>query len=254
LQPVTVFPPPDYDTWLDGVRRSAAASRHHPAYSASGLEGTDPDAEGPLPDVEGPLPDVAVRADVAITVTRTDDDVASGTAKGGRDVELPAWSKGRYGSAIGRAVHGVLQVVDLTAHDDLEDAVSAQCVAEGVVQFAPLVTSLVRSVLGSEVVRRAAAREHWRESYVGMVEEDGTVLEGFVDLIYREDDGTLVIVDYKTDSAPDAALPSRTEYYAPQLDAYRTIVQTATGEPGAAPILVFAREAAARSVTVSGHR
>ena len=28
------------------------------------------------------------------------------------------------------------------------------------------------------------------------------VLEGYVDLIYRDDDGTLVIVDYKTDAMP----------------------------------------------------
>lgn len=28
-----------------------------------------------------------------------------------------------------------------------------------------------------------------------MVQEDGTVLEGFVDFIYREDDGSLVIVE-----------------------------------------------------------
>jgi ATP-dependent helicase/nuclease subunit A len=249
----TVAPPPDFDTWLAGVRQSAEASRHHPAYSASGLEGTDPDAEGPLPDVEDPLPDIAVAADVAITSTRTDDEVASGAAKGGRDVELPAWSKGRYGSAIGRAVHGILQVVDLSSHHDLEDAVAAQCVAEGVVQFAPQVTALVRSALDSDIVKRAAAREHWRESYVGMVEEDGTVLEGFVDLIYREDDGSLVVVDYKTDDAPDAALPSRTEYYAPQVNAYRTIVKTATHEPTDAPVLVFARQGTARNVTVDGH-
>jgi ATP-dependent exoDNAse (exonuclease V) beta subunit len=249
----TVAPAPDFDTWLAGVRQSAEASRHHPAYSASGLEGTDPDAEGPLPDVEAPQPDITVAADVAITATRTDDDVASGAAKGGRDVELPAWSKGRYGSAIGRAVHGVLQVVDLTAHQDLEDAVAAQCVAEGVVQFAPLVTSLVRSALDSDTVKRAASREHWRESYVGMVKEDGTVLEGFVDLIYREDDGSLVIVDYKTDDAPDEALTSRMEYYAPQVNAYRTIVKTATHHETAAPVLVFARPSAARIVTVNGH-
>jgi ATP-dependent exoDNAse (exonuclease V) beta subunit len=248
----TVLPPPDFDTWLAGVRQSAEASRRHPAYSASGLEGTDPDAEAALPDVEGPLPDIAVGADVAITMTRTDDEVASGAAKGGRDVELPAWSKGRYGSAVGRAVHGVLQVVDLEAPDDIEDAVAAQCVAEGVVQLAPLVASLVRSALGSDVVKRAAVREHWRESYVGMVERDGTVLEGFVDLIYREDDGSLVIVDYKTDDAPDEALPSRMEYYAPQVNAYRTIVQTAIDGPAAEPILVFARETSARSVQVSG--
>jgi ATP-dependent exoDNAse (exonuclease V) beta subunit len=247
-----VLPPPDFDDWLAGVRQSAEASRRHPAYSASGLEGTDPDAEAPLPDVEGPLPDIAVGADVAITMTRTDDEVASGAAKGGRDVELPAWSKGRYGSAVGRAVHGVLQVVNLAAPDDIEDAVAAQCVAEGVVQLAPLVASLVRSALRSDVVKRAAVREHWRESYVGMVEADGTVLEGFVDLVYREDDGSLVIVDYKTDDAPDDALASRTEFYAPQVNAYRTIVQTAIDGPTAAPILVFAREGSAKSVTVNG--
>jgi len=249
-----VSPPPDFEVWLAGVARSAEASRHHPAFSASGLEGTDPDAEGPLPDVEEPLPDVVVRPDVAITVTRTDDEVASGVAKGGRDVELQAWSKGRYGSAIGRAVHGVLQVVNLVSGDGLEEAVAAQCVAEGVVEFAPLVTSLARSAIGSDVVKRAASREHWRESYVGMVQQNGTVLEGFVDLIYREDDGSLVIVDYKTDGAPDAALPARVGYYAPQLNAYRTIVQTVTGAPAATPMLVFARQRSARCLEISGHQ
>jgi ATP-dependent exoDNAse (exonuclease V) beta subunit len=246
-----VSPPPDFDTWLAAVRGSAKASRRHPAFSASGLEGTDPDAEGPLPDVEGPLPDLTVSGDLAIAVTRTDDDVASGAAKGGRDIELPAWSKGRYGSAVGRAVHGVLQVVDLASGDGLEDGVAAQCVAEGVVPFAPLVTLLVQSALDSEVVKRAAAREHWRESYVGMVQADGTVLEGFVDLIYREDDGRLVIVDYKTDDAPDAALPSRVEYYAPQLNAYRTIVEAAIDGPAGAPVLLFARESAAKTLKVT---
>jgi ATP-dependent exoDNAse (exonuclease V) beta subunit len=85
-----------------------------------------------------------------------------------------------------------------------------------------------------------------------MVQQDGTVLEGFVDLIYREDDGSLVIVDYKTDDAPDAALPARVGYYAPQLNAYRTIVETAIGGPTAAPVLVFARETSAASMQVSG--
>ena len=43
-----------------------------------------------------------------------------GAAKAARDVELPPWSKGRYGTAIGRAVHGVLQVVDLATGAGLE--------------------------------------------------------------------------------------------------------------------------------------
>ena len=36
-----------------------------------------------------------------------------GLAKDARDLELPPWNKGRYGTAIGRAVHAVLQTVDL---------------------------------------------------------------------------------------------------------------------------------------------
>jgi ATP-dependent helicase/nuclease subunit A len=76
------------------------------------------------------------------------------------------------------------------------------------------------------------------------------VMEGFVDLIYREDDGSLVIIDYKTDDAPDAALPSRVGYYAPQLNAYRTIVETAIDGPTAVPIVVFARESLARCLEI----
>ena len=87
-----------------------------------------------------------------------------------------------------------------------------------------------------------------------MVQQNGTVLEGFVDLIYREDDGSLVIVDYKTDGAPDAALPARVGYYAPQLNAYQAIVQTVTGAPAATPMLVFARQRSARCLEISGHQ
>jgi hypothetical protein len=148
-------------------------------------------------------------------------------AKGARDVELPPWSKGRYGTAVGRAVHGVLQIVDLATGDGLADAVAAQCVAEGVVPYADVVTALVQSALGSDLVRRAAVRPYWRESYVGTVESDGTVLEGFIDLIYREDDGSLVIVDYKTDVIPAAAIPARVNFYRPQMDAYKKTLTAA---------------------------
>ena len=60
------------------------------------------------------------------------------------------------------------------------------------------------------------------------MQDDGTILEGFVDLIYREDDGSLVVVDYKTDQIPAAAIPARTAYYQPQINAYSEVVSTAT--------------------------
>lgn len=199
-----VTPPISRTEWETRASAAQAASRARSAQSASGLEGTGPE--------------------VAL------DDIDPGTAKAARDLELPPWTKGRYGTAIGRAVHAVLQVVDLTTGAGIEAAVSTQCVAEGVLEYADVVTALVRSALASDVVKRAATREHWRESYVGTVQPDGTVLEGFVDLIYREDDGRLTIVDYKTDAIPAAALDSRVAYYAPQLQAYAAILPN-TGPP-----------------------
>jgi ATP-dependent exoDNAse (exonuclease V) beta subunit len=205
---------PEWTAWLATVESVRAASRRSAAVSASGLEGTEP-----------------------AVVLQVEADPPPGAAKGARDVELPPWSKGRYGSAIGRAVHGALQVIDLATGSGLDQAVASQCVAEGVVDYADVVRALVQSALDSELVQRASARPHWRESYVGMVQEDGTVLEGFVDLIFRDDDGSLVIVDYKTDAIPADAVSARTTYYGPQIRAYERILTTATTSSATAQLL-----------------
>lgn len=205
---------PAWEDWYRSIEDIRARTRHDPAQSASGLEGTEPE--------------IALD-DVAVTV--------AGSAKGGRDTDLLPWAKGRYGSAIGRAVHGVLQAVDLATGQGLEQAVASQCLAEGVVEHAGHVEALVRSALNSEIVRRAAPRPHWRESYVGMVQDDGTVLEGYVDLMYREDDGSLVIVDYKTDHVPAEAVEARTAHYRPQMNAYKAVLQTATEKAIASHLL-----------------
>ena len=56
-----------------------------------------------------------------------------GLAKDARDLDLPPWNKGRYGTAIGRAVHAVLQTVDLATGAGIDDTAAAQAAAEGVV-------------------------------------------------------------------------------------------------------------------------
>jgi len=63
---------------------------------------------------------------------------------------------------------------------------------------------------------------------LGTQGDDGVVVEGYVDLIFRQDDGSLVIVDYQTDSIPDGAVPFRTRHYRPQLEAYRGVLTSAT--------------------------
>src|SRR5262249_5136955 len=135
-----------------------------------------------------------------------------GLAKDARDLELPPWNKGRYGTAIGRAVHAVLQTVDLATGADVDDAAAAQAAAAGVLGTEATIAALVRAAIGSATVRTASARAHWRETYVA-VPIGGLTLEGYVDLVYRDDDG-LVVVDYKTDAvADDDALARRMEHY-----------------------------------------
>src|SRR5690606_27875877 len=130
-------------------------------------------------------------------------DIDPGLQKQGRNLELPPWQKGRYGTAIGRAVHGVLQSVDLATGAGLEDAVRSQAAAEGLLGREKVIERLARSALESDAVREAAAVEHWKEMFVAAPLEDGTTIEGYLDLVHRSDDG-LVVVDYKTDAVPDA--------------------------------------------------
>ena len=222
-----VPPPPEWSQWRSNLDEAVASSRRRSAQSASGLEGTDPEIE--LDGAgDGPGPEDEVEGTAEVTHEEA-DQLTRSKAKGARDVERPAWMKGRYGSAIGRAVHGVMQSIDLATGAGLEDAVAAQCWAEGVTAHTDVVRDLAQSLLQSDVVQRAAVREHWRESYVATAQEDGTVLEGFVDLLYREDNGRLVVVDYKTDDVPAEAWPARAAFYAPQVRAYARVLERATG-------------------------
>jgi ATP-dependent exoDNAse (exonuclease V) beta subunit len=223
-------PPLDHPQWSEQVRELRARTTRRSAVSASQFEGTGDGVLAPAPtDALG-------------------EPVDPGLAKDARDLELPPWHKGRYGTAIGRAVHAVLQTVDLATGAGLTDAVAAQVLAEGVTGYADVVTALVRSALGAEVIDRAAARPHWRETYVGTT-VDGQVMEGVVDLLYRDDDG-LVVVDYKTDAVPATAIPSRVEFYRPQMTVYATAIEAAAGEPVVRCVLLFLNAAGARAVEV----
>ena len=120
-------------------------------------------------------------------------------AKEEQDVPDEPWRRGRAGTNIGRAVHAVLQVVDLRTGSDLDDNVQAQAAAEGVPAQADAIARLVRRALDSSIVQRALdSKRWWRETPVAGPVGDG-IVEGFIDLLFEEDDG-YVIVDYKTDN------------------------------------------------------
>jgi ATP-dependent helicase/nuclease subunit A len=168
-----------------------------------------------------------------------------GLQKRPRDLDLPPWRKGRYGTAIGRATHGVLQAIDLATGAGLDEAVAAQAIAEGVPGYQDHIRALVRGALATPTVGEAAARSHWREAHVAVPVSDGRLLEGYVDLLYRGDSG-LVVVDYKT--GPDEILDDlepHVERYRLQGAAYALAVGDATGEVVEAMTFLFLTSRAA---------
>jgi ATP-dependent helicase/nuclease subunit A len=157
-------------------------------------------------------------------------ELSAGLQKRPRDLDLPPWLKGRYGTAVGRAVHGTLQTIDLASGDGLDAAVAAQCEAEAIPDRAGQVRGLVRHALAAPSVQAAARNRHWREVYA-CTPVDGRLLEGYIDLLYAQPGG-LVVVDYKTAATDDPAeLDRRTDGYRLQGASYALTIAAATGEP-----------------------
>ena len=138
--------------------------------------------------------------------------------------------RGRAGTAIGRAVHATLQVLDLADPRDLEAQVRRQCELESVPEHEETVAALVRSALDAPAVRAAAEHPHHKELFVSA--PVGTrVIEGYVDLLLDTPEG-LVVVDYKTDTVTGpAAVDEKLATYELQGAAYAAALEEVTGRP-----------------------
>jgi ATP-dependent helicase/nuclease subunit A len=133
--------------------------------------------------------------------------------------ERPPWQRGRARTALGRAVHAVLQTVDLATGEGIDALAAAQAAAEGLQGCALQVAERARCALSSRMVLAALdASRYWREFFVAAVVED-LMVEGFIDLLYEHRDG-LVIVEYQTDPIPDAQLDALVARCSLQVAAY----------------------------------
>jgi ATP-dependent exoDNAse (exonuclease V) beta subunit len=185
--------------------------------------------------------DEADTADAADAVPSAESGEA---AVDGDPRSVAPWRRGRGGTALGRAVHATLQLVDLGTGADLTMLARTQAVAEGIVDRAPEVAGLVEVALRSDVIRAAVAHGRYsKEIYVG-APVGRRVLEGFVDLLVEHPDG-LEVVDYKTDSASGGELDEIFEGYRMQGAAYAVAVERALGRPVTRCTFLFLRPEAA---------
>ena len=152
-------------------------------------------------------------------------EVANEETKDDQQNDEP-WKRGRAGTQIGRAVHAVLQTIDLATGAGIDDTARAQAYAEGIPGRLDDVIRLSRVAVRSSVVKRAVeSGRFWREVPVGVPIAGGS-LQGFIDLLFEGPEG-LVIVDYKTDSVRAEGTAAAAARYRPQAAGYALAIQRA---------------------------
>ena len=172
------------------------------------------------------------------------------------------------GLSWGTAVHGAL---DAAARGATGDRLRAVCrgllldaerpVADGEPAELDELVALVEGVVGSPLWRRAEAGDRFltevpfafhappgRLADPEAPDADAPrVLEGVVDLAFREDGGW-VIVDFKTDVGTDPDFPRRHAAYRRQVELYADVWAELTGEPVRERVLFFTARPPDRAV------
>ena len=182
--------------------------------------------------MSGALEQGAVKTLRVRTMTEAKEVAAAGVV---HDSTAESLAHRPHGKRFGALVHAVLAVTALDAHEAMVRR-AAEAHARSLLSPAEEVDAAVRAVVAAlahpllERARRATACR--RESAVIVRIEDGSLVEGVLDLAFREEDGWTV-VDFKT----DVELASRKAAYEAQVALYARAVTAATGEPARAVLL-----------------
>jgi ATP-dependent exoDNAse (exonuclease V) beta subunit len=143
------------------------------------------------------------------------------------------------GKRFGVLVHAALAEVELDAAAPEIDALArlhGRSIGASAAEIDAAAIA-VRAALAHPLLRRAAAAEARgdcrRETPLLYRLADGSVLEGVVDLAFREDGAGWTIVDFKTDAEIEASLAA----YEAQVRLYAAAIAAASGEPARGTLL-----------------
>lgn len=169
------------------------------------------------------------------------------------------------GTERGVATHLVLQYMDFSKSGSLDDIKNeiARLKSERFITAreaeavdAAAIDGLFRSTLGSRMLSAQSMRREFKFSLLcdageifGTAAGEEVLLQGVVDCCIEED-GELVIIDYKTDRVSGATLEQRAEFYAAQLQAYARAMERITGKRVRECVLYFLAAGKALSVPV----
>ena len=144
---------------------------------------------------------------------------------------------GEHGVEWGTVIHQLLDTAMSNPEADLQGLAAEALPEHGLdIDLAESAAALVRSVVQSEILRRAQAGSRcfteapFQVLHQGDAGSTPAILRGVIDLVFRETEGW-VLVDYKTGKAGPEERDAVVAKYAPQVRLYAQAWETCTGEP-----------------------
>jgi hypothetical protein len=241
LQIVTT-PVDEWETWHHSMQEKALQARgwsvtelaHNPSLPGAkeffehlGLVAPEIDPDFLESDSESPneLTDASEKKRPVRFVAINDDEVEESPASQASPA-APVSVGAENGSSFGKALHWVMELSDLDAGADITSLSKNASELFGVTQ-PELIESAARAALATEVIGEARLGTHWLELPL-LVPVGELVVEGFADLVYERQDGSLVVVDFKTDRVLEE---KKLKSYWMQLSSYAAILEKVTGQP-----------------------
>jgi ATP-dependent exoDNAse (exonuclease V) beta subunit len=133
-------------------------------------------------------------------------------------------------ASLGNAFHEVMEQIILkrsqVVTQDLEDFMRSALFNYGASAHEERLKQMVERVMTSELLARILGSDNaWPELPVSGTDDEGVIVEGFADLVIREDH-ELTIIDYKTNLELTS---EKIDKYTSQLNAYSKMIEAATG-------------------------
>ncbi len=143
------------------------------------------------------------------------------------------------GALFGKLVHRLFEKMDWKRPEMIDPLTEKEGKGLGATQsMIERAGKLVKEAISSPLFQRVIRSENYQKEVPFTYFEEGMMIEGVMDLVFREGEDW-VVLDFKTDRIDPKQLEARVNHYRPQVRIYSEAIQKIFGKPPKEVILFF---------------